>query len=268
MTSGEKCGNKFLTVAVTGSDNYIRRFVEHHFSGRLPDNDKADLLVWVGHNPSADEIPEIERRLAASGARAAVMLSSCSVYGLKEGTGINELAPSHSDAEKALALVCSLLGVALTILRLPMLVVGTGMDGVLMTMVRQLHRGTYIESKGEDGSISLIHASSIGPAIDEAAGTPGIFNLNDSSDTTVSLLADALSYRIGKCRHRPLKPKWAWMLARWADKLGIAGQGVEMMEFKTRSLTFSAEKFMSTFSFRPVKTTDYLKNHVYDETSL
>ena len=196
------------------------------------------------------------------------MLSSCKVYGVKEGLNINESAPAESDAEAAMAAACAARNVILTILRLPLLVVGTGMGGVLMTMVRQLHRGTYIESNGEDGTVSVLHSSSVGPAIEAAAGTPGIFNLTDGSETTVGELADALSYRIGKNRHRPLKPKWAWTLARLADRLGISGQGVEMMEFKTRSLTFSAGKFMSTFSFRPVKTTDYLKNHVYDENSL
>lgn len=251
-----------------GCENYIGRFVEHHFRDLRPDNEKADLLVWASDCPTVSETAHIERLLDSTGAKAAVMLSSCKVYGVKEGLSINEFAAAEDEAEAAMTSACAVRNIPLTILRLPLLVVGTGMGGVLMTMVRQLHRGTYIESNGEDGTVSVLHASSVGPAIEAAAGTPGIFNLTDGSETTVGELADALSYRIGKNRHRPLKPKWAWTLARWADRLGISGQGVEMMEFKTRSLTFAAEKFMSAFSYRPVKTTDYLKNHVYDENSL
>lgn len=277
---------KFDTITIADADNYIGRFVEHHLHSSVTDPEKfnsivrgdttvkkSELLVWASINPVPERVDELEKLWGDSFPKTTVMLSSCAIYGIEEGDNINELTPVDESsvlylAERRMTEACRRHGSCLTILRLPLLVVGTDMQGILIDIVRQIFRGVYYDIREPQAFISTVHASSAGPAILVSAGTPGIFNFNDAATTTVTQLSDALSYRIGHKRPFSMKPRVARFISKIADFLGIKGYGSKMLKFKTTTLTFSAEKFMSAFNFSPIATTEYLKTHVYDENSL
>lgn len=277
---------EFNTITIADADNYIGRFIEHHFRLTIADPDKfhsilrgdtavekSELMIWASLNPTPERVDEFEKIWGGDFPETVVMLSSCDIYGAEEGENINEMASVDESskfciAEKKMAEMCERHNSCLTILRLPLLVIGTDMQGILMDIVKQIFRGTYYDIPNTQAFVSIVHASSIGPAISISAGTAGIFNLNDGSTTTVAQLAEALSYRIGHKRPFSIKPGVARFLSKAADFLKIKGYGSRMLKFKTTTLTFSAERFMSTFHFSPVATTEYLTTHVYDENSL
>ncbi len=285
--NSDKNHNHLSRTVIADADNYVGRFVKHYLHSVIEDADEnlftlnneaclpsnLTLLAWCSLSPTKERAEEIEQSLGDRFPSAVVMLSSSAVYALNDGENINELTPADpsspfTQAENAMTDICRRHNAILTILRLPLLVVGTDMDGILMNMVRQIFRGTYYDIRDNDARVSLIHASSVGEAIALSAGHPGTFNINDNTSTTVATLANALSYRIGHKKPFTLTLSAARRIASLADLIGWHGQGRDMLRFKTTTLTFSAERFTSEFNFHPIAATDYLMNHVYDEASL
>lgn len=275
--------NDINRITVFDSDNYIGRFVTHYLKSVIsaPENYRetsgedgdpikpGGLLVWASDSPTDAQA----RRFAAVAGmikpECVVMLSTVAVYDAENGENLNELTPIKETHDAAIAeqIVTESLGeTPLTILRLPLLTVGTGMGGTLRDMVNAISRGTYNTIKDKDARVSVIHASDIGRAIIAAAGTAGIFNLTDRTDPTVALLADALSYRIGK-RIFKTTDRAARRFARLASAIGFT-RPEKMYRFKTTTLTFSSELFYSKFNLTPTDTVNYLKTHNYDENSL
>lgn len=274
---------KINRISIFDCDNYIGRFVAHHLKSCVDDPEnfveiidldvqpikQGGLLVWSSDSPTADKANHFLKVIEVIRPDSIVMLSNANIYDVESGENINELAPIKTDSQTAQAeriVTDGVQQIPLTILRLPRLTVGTGMTGVLRDMANAISRGTYTSIKDNDTRVSVIHASDIGGAIVVSAGTPGIFNINDRANPTVSQLADAISYRIGK-RVMTTSDKTAHRVARILSFLGFR-HAAEMYQFKTTTLTYSAEQFSSKFEFNPVDTVNYLKTHVYDETSL
>jgi len=268
-------------IILLQDNNYIGYFVRHY----LENNAVSDAMnVTDGDSPLQDELPEllviadprckastITSALCRKRAKRVVLLSSTDIYDACAGENLNELTPLRSDsesfkAEQAAKDACDKNSMELTILRLPELVVGTGMDGMLMKIVTQISRGTYSHIKGSDARRSVVHASSIGKAVAESV--PGIFNIADPEAPTVRELAEAISFRIGQKRIYSMSYNLARRLTGMAKVLNVGGWKEDMLEFKTNSLTFSTGKAESAFNFSTTPAVEYLRTHIYDESSL
>lgn len=271
----------YKKIILKHHNNFIGRFVEHYlennavadredliYEDSLPEDEIADLLVIANPHCLASSV---EKNLAENRAKRVVLLSSTDIYVSKQGENLNELAETDSTSEifkteSAATEFCRQNNIGLTILRLPELVVGTGMGGMLIRMVEQINRGTYLHIKDCSARRSVIHASSIGPAVAESV--EGIFNIADAEAPEVSELAEAISFRIGQKRIYSTKLATARKLAKIAPLLGMGGWKEDMLKFKTESLTFSTAKAESSFGFRTEPAVYYLRNHQYDENSL
>lgn len=256
---------------------FVRRYLE---TGAV---EKPEHILTPGDDP--EEFPQllvisdpyctaeqVRRTVTGKIAKRAVLLSTTEIYDVTEGENLNELTPLKTEserfrAENAAAELCAEYDIPLTILRLPELIVGTGMDGTLMDIVRYINRGTYLHIKGSVARRSVIHAASVGPAIAESV--PGIFNIADNAAPEVREIAEALAFRTGQKRIYSVSLPLARKMSRIAPLLGIGGWKKDMLRFKTESLTFSTSKAESAFGFNiPQSATDYLRNHIYDESSL
>lgn len=270
----------FNRIILLHDNSYIGRFVRHFLekeavedpghviSSSACSEEEPELLVIADPECGAEEV---RTALSTNKATRVVLLSSARIYDADNGENLNELTPLaensvHFSAEKAAAEICAEKGMQLTILRLPELIVGTGMGGMLIRMVEQINRGTYCHIKDCECRRSVIHASSIGRAVVESV--PGIFNIADPEPPTVRELAEALSFRIGQKRISSVSLSMAKKMAAIAPFLGLGGWKKDMLEFKTGSLTFSTAKAESAFGFSTEPAVGYLKTHNYDENSL
>lgn len=192
---------------------------------------------------------------------SAVMISSTDIYDVESGDNFNELTPIKQDsewaeAERTFSETCAAAGLQPTILRCAPIVC-TGMTGWPREMAEKIYRGTYLGISGNEARRSVVHAVSLPDAAFGVLNSGETFNVTDTIDPTVPMLADAFAWRIAQKRIFSLKPKW-YRLIFGKKKLDVA----------SHTLTFSCEKLRSRSDFNPVSTVDYLKTHVYDENSL
>lgn len=195
------------------------------------------------------------------GADCAVMISTTGVYDVTEGLCFNEFTPLLETSlevaeEKLFQNHCSERGLNPVILRCAD-IVGTGMTGYPRELANKIYRGTYLNISGNTAVRSFVHAVSLPDAANLALARPDIYNVTDRSDTPLNDFADALAWRISQKRIFSLGSKWFKFIF-----------GKSNYERQTRSLTFSCEKIASVGEFKPVGVVEYLKNHVYDESSL
>ncbi|MDE5553904.1 MAG: hypothetical protein K2J10_01825 [Muribaculaceae bacterium] len=192
---------------------------------------------------------------------SAVMISSIDIYDVESGENFNELTPLKQDSEWAAAErtyteTCADHSLQPTILRCAPIVC-TGMAGWPREMAEKIYRGTYLGVSGNEARRSVVHAVSLPDAALTALNSGETFNVTDTIDPTIPMLADAFAWRIAQKRIFSLKPKWYRLIL-----------GKKKFDAASRSLTFSCEKLRSRGDFNPVSTVDYLKTHVYDENSL
>lgn len=232
-------------------------------------SDNQQLPILFLHTPGKDFVrPYFERNMTEytisdrpDDAECAVMISTTDVYDAEEGLCFNELTPLRLSSdevaeEKRFADICRSHGLKPSILRCAD-IVGTGMTGFPRELANKVYRATHLNILGNTAVRSLVHASSLPDAARIALTQPDIYNVTDRTDTLLNDFADALAWRISQKRVFSLGPKWFKSIF---GKANYARQ--------TRSLTFSCEKLCSAGNFKPVKVVDYLKNHIYDESSL
>ena len=194
-------------------------------------------------------------------AAAAVMISSTDIYDVDCGENFNELTPVKSDSpwlkdEQIFTETCRSHGLKPTVLRCAP-VVCTGMTGWPREMAEKIYRGSYVGVSDNEARRSVVHAVSLPEAASGVINTGETYNVTDTVDPTVDMLADALAWRIAQKRIFKLKPKWYRLIF-----------GKKKYETACRTLTFSCEKLRSRCDFKPVSTVEYLKTHVYDASSL
>ncbi len=152
--------------------------------------------------------------------------------------------PYPADTEKVAVLVCPN-------------IVGTGMNGLPMEMVERIARMRHFHIQGNEARLSTIHAVDVARAARLALNTPGAHVVTDLVDPTFYDFAEALSYRLGHKRIFTLAPKWArWIMSRrWRDII-------------TTNCIVDGQEFAQRFNFTPNSVTEYLRTHVYDDSSL
>lgn len=233
----------------------------------ISNNDQLPTLYL--YTPGKDFVrPYFERYMTdytvsdnPDGADCAVMISSTDVYDVEGGMSFNELTQLREDSaevadEKRFCEVCDSKGLKPVILRCSD-IIGTGMTGFPRELANRIYRGTYVNIADNTAVRSFVHASSIPDAARIALTHPGIYNVTDRTDTALNDFADALAWRIAQKRVFSLGPKWFKFIF-----------GKRNFDRQIRSLTFSCEKLSSAGDFKPVRVVEYLKNHIYDESSL
>lgn len=136
-------------------------------------------------------------------------------------------------------------------------IVATGMRGLTREIAERVYKGSYVNIKDNDSRISVIHGVDVALAAAIAAGENAGYTLTDGADPTISDLADAFSFRMGDKRLFTVKPFWARL---WLGKKFYNA----MIEHQIATDTFCA----AHPDFHPNIVTQYLRTHVYDESSL
>lgn len=136
-------------------------------------------------------------------------------------------------------------------------VVGTKMKGLPRRIAEGIYRGTYCLIRDNEARISVVHASDVARAAALALGSQGTYTLTDMADPTIRDLSDAIAYRLGDKR--------LFTLPTWAAKIWYGSQYYQKL---TTDNTYP-DTFTESFpDFRPHPVTEYLRTHVYDESSL
>lgn len=199
----------------------------------------------------------------------AVMISSVEIYDVTSGKSYNELTSIDPESpwnqlERRFTSICNKRGVTPVILRCAP-IVGTGMNGPVMDLVKSLNRGLARHiSPAPETLISLVHAVDLPKVIWELTyvlpknvKSPIIYNVTDGVDTDVDDLIEALAHRLNDKRISTVKRRWARLL-----------MGSAIYRYLTTTLTFSNSQLMEAIQYTPTIVTDYLLTHIYDHDSL
>ncbi len=203
-----------------------------------------------------------------AGAEMAVMISSCDVYGEGEHIGVGEETAVdtssvwYMDEEKFRKAVVSL---PAFILRCPN-IVGTGMTGYPAELAASIWRGLFFHFPGNEARLSTVHASDVAELVGILASKEPeegvyIYNVSDGTDSMLHDFVEALAYRMRNKRVSTLSTR----PQQWFGRKVYGSRYVKY----TTTRTFSSERLRAAFpEFHPHEVTEYLRTHVYDETSL
>lgn len=249
-----------------------------HHQQTLTDSPRPRL--WLFCPGSSFVLPYFERHLGSrydidtspdghTTADHAIMISSVDIYDVDRGTGYNELTPIYAESpwnsyERHFTDLCLKAHVTPVILRCAH-IVGTGMTGPVMNLVKALDKGIarHITPPTET-VISLVHAVDL-PVITDmllqaqqaGTGTAQIYNVTDGQQTDTDALIEALAHRLNDKRIASVKRRWA----RWL-------MGKTIYRFLSTTLTFSDDRLHNAINYQPTAVTNYLLTHIYDHDSL
>lgn len=195
-----------------------------------------------------------------------VFISTVAVYGLDEGTLINEQAPlsgtspyakSKIEAEAYLTEWSKHHQVKLIIFRLP-LVAGSNPPGNLGAMIQGIQTGRYFNINDGKARKSVVLAQDVANAIIETADITGIYNLCDGYHPSFAELAAQISHQLGKKQPHNI-PAWVALPAAFAGNfLGSkAPLNCERLRKITATLTFDDQLARDTFGWQPKRVTDH-----------
>lgn len=183
-----------------------------------------------------------------------VLISSASVYGKIRGDLIQETSPllatseyakSKRDSELLVTEWCDKHAVALTIVRLP-LIVGVGAPGALGQLIKAIRKRRFVIPGDGSAKKSMVLATDIADWLVENPALQGTFNLTDQQDPTYAQICDAITTHL-KINKVPRVPSSMMKAAGW---LGDAGSALLKKPLPynsivhtqlTKSLTFSSE---------------------------
>ncbi len=212
------------------------------------------------------ELPDVELTDSPTGCDVAVMLSHVDIYGATEGENIDESAPARDAAlmaqEQEFIRATGEKGIVIRTAD----IVGTGMGGFPMNLVRTIARGTFFHFPGNEARRSAVHASDVARFVGLLVARKGevahrVYNLTDMDNPTVHDLAEAFAYRLNNKRISNLSTR----PQQW---FGRKIYGRRLYGLYTTTLTFSAERVREEFGFEPAPVTNYLRTHIYDNDSL
>ena len=247
------------TVVFAPGCPFLKPYFEREFAN--------DLLIYVDDNSiSADKVRDA---IAASGfdisSTRAIMVSSTDIYNVSGGTAHDESTPllpgsEWAAREEEFTHMAEAGKYASTILRAAH-IVGTGMNGLPMRLARGIARGMLMHIRGNEAMLSVVHASDVARlAVILPAGLPPL-NITDGTETRVDDLIDALAYRMKNKRVYTIK----------SQRIARLLYGGEYFGELTNTLTFSNAALLAALPAGtppPEEVTNYLRTHVYDESSL
>ena len=202
-----------------------------------------------------------------------VFASTIAVYGLENGSNINELFPtqpttpygkSKLNAEKAIIDWCTNRGIQYLILRLP-LIAGENPIGNLGAMKKAIQKGYYVRVKGNNAQKSLVLASDIAHLVAQFNAKSGIYHLTDGYNPTFNEIEKAFE----KAMNRKIRLN---IPLSFLKKLATVGDALQKIHIKiplstltlnklTSSLTFNDDKAKRELGWKPNSVLDYLSNN-------
>jgi nucleoside-diphosphate-sugar epimerase len=192
--------------------------------------------------------------------RGFVFISSVAVYGLSNGTLINESSElsaidpyGHSkiQAEKLVKQWCKEHGVTCTILRLP-LIAGPNPPGNLGSMIKGLKRGLYFNISGGKARKSMVLASDVAKFIYMASEVGGVYNLTDGNHPSFFEISENISLQLKKNRPKNLPFWFAKVLALIGDLfVDKAPLNSDRLRKISSDLTFDDSKAREAFGWDP-----------------
>lgn len=196
----------------------------------------------------------------------AVMISSTDIYAPDEGW-LNEEAMVRHDSpwvklEQEFTGKAQAADIPAYILRCAP-VIGTGMTGSMRRLAESIYRGVFFHFPGNEARKSVVHATDVSKAVKFIADNDiaaGVYNLTDSVDPTLHDIAEALAYRMANKRISNLSTK----PQQWFGRMIY---GKERYAAYTTSELFSSSRIQAA-GFVPTDTCNYMRTHIYDESSL
>lgn len=188
-----------------------------------------------------------------------VFISTVAVYGLEEGTAINEQYPvlgstayakSKIQAEIFLADWCAKHEVKLLILRLPLLV-GANPPGNLGKMLAGLKKGSYHRIGKGSARKSMVFAEDVAHLIVEKNNAEGVYNLTDGVHPSFYELEQHI------CKELSLKMPWSlpfwpiWVLSKIGNFIPKCPLNSMLLTKLTKDLTFDDAKAQKEMNWRP-----------------
>lgn len=234
------------------------------------------IMNIYAYAPERDFImPYLQRALdgavfseAPDTADRCIMISSVDIYQQQEGNLIGEDAETDHNSpwtayEKRFAEMCAAAGKAYIILRSAD-VVGTGMSGWPRELAERIWKGSLMHFAGNEARVSVVHATDVArtvAALCESSTTTGVFNITDGDNPTFRDFVDSLAFRMKDKHVSTLSTKGQLLLGR-------IFYGKRLYRKFTTERTFDCSALCRVIDYRPTAVTHYLRNHVYDESSL
>lgn len=202
---------------------------------------------------------------------AFVFISTIAVYGETAGEGIDESWPlagttpyasSKIQAEEQITTWCKKHQVALTVLRLPLLV-GKNAPGNLGDMIRMMRKGLYMGVGRGEARKSMVLAEDVARFIPQVAAVGGTFNLTDGQHPAMCEVENALAVALGRKRIIRLPYGLLAVVARVGD---VLGQWFPLNTLRLKkldsSLTFSDNRARQIAGWNPRPVVENLKDCV------
>lgn len=228
------------------------------------DEEKADFFK-VNVQGTKNLLAGLENN---SSLRKFVFISSVAVYGITEGTEIDENSPlkatdsygkSKIEAELIIQNWCKAKNIEFYILRLP-LIAGANPPGNLGAMIKALKKGFYFSIGKADVKKSMVLASDVAALIPKLNGKSGIYNLTDGYHPTFDELEKGLAKALNLKPPLKIPQSVAALIAKTGDLIGskspINSQKLKKIQ---STLTFSDKKARAELGWNPKKVLENLE---------
>jgi nucleoside-diphosphate-sugar epimerase len=200
-----------------------------------------------------------------------VFISSVSVYGLSEGSLIDENTPllakdpyglSKILAESEVINWCKIHNVKYTILRLPLLV-GKNPPGNLGKMIKGIKKKMYFNIDGGKSNKSMVLAEDVAKFIITASEIGGIYHLTDGVNPNFYNLSHAIARNYGYSFVPNIPLLLAKIISKFGDNLGSNFPiNSNKLDKIIKELTFSDQKARDSFDWRPRSVMDEINNFI------
>ena len=227
------------------------------------DEEKADFFK-VNVQGTENLLAGLENK---SSLKKFIFISSVAVYGITEGTEIEENSPlnatdaygkSKIEAEQIIQHWCKAQNIEYYILRLP-LIAGPKPSGNLGAMIKALRKGFYFSIGEADVKKSMVLANDVAELIPSLNGKAGIYNLTDGYHPTFDELEKGMAKALNIKNPLKIPQMVATLIAKIGDKLGskspINSQKLKKIQ---STLTFSDKKARAELGWNPSPVLDNL----------
>lgn len=211
-------------------------------------------------------MPYVQRVVGKNPPHLAVMVSSTDIYVPDSGAILAEDAPQRTDSIWAMREANFLKDHPDGIILRAAPTVGTGMTGAMRRLAEEIYCGRFFHFPDNEARKSIVHAVDIAAAVglllnaDVASLPSRVFNITDDTDPMLHDIAEAFAYRLNNKRISIISTRPQQMFARW-----LYGR---RYKYYTTDERFSCEALKAATGFTPTPVCDYLRTHVYDESSL
>ncbi len=196
-----------------------------------------------------------------------VFISTIAVYGLSEGSQVNEdsklvgvtpYASSKIKAEQYLHDWGSKNNINILILRLP-LIVGTNAPGNLYKIIKGIQNGNYFSIGGGKARKSMVLASDVADLICRAKTFRGIYNLTDGYHPRFAELESMICEQLKKPKPFNMPLGLAKIIGKIGDLIPLFPVNTDTINKITQDLTFSDLKARHELGWNPSRVIDKWK---------